>query len=38
MQSWRSIQETGFWILAILGAFSLVYVVGHYGELIATIH
>lgn len=37
MQSWRAVKETGFWLLAILGAFALIYVVGYYGELISRI-
>lgn len=37
IQSRRSIKETGFWLLAILGAFALIYVVGYYGELISRI-
>jgi hypothetical protein len=30
--------ETGFWILAILGAAALVYDIAWYGEMIARIH
>lgn len=32
------LKETTFWMLAILGAFALVYAIGWYGEMIARIH
>jgi hypothetical protein len=38
MQSWSEVKETAFWILAILGAFALVYLIGCYGTLLARIH
>jgi hypothetical protein len=37
MQKLAAIKETGFWILAIVGAASLVYDIGWYGSLIATL-
>jgi hypothetical protein len=38
MRELREIKETAWWIAAILGAFSLVYLVIYYGELASRIH
>jgi hypothetical protein len=38
MRQLRELKETGFWVLAILGAAALVYDVAWYGSVIARIH
>ena len=34
----ESLKETAWWMLAILGAFALVYDIAWYGEMIARAH
>lgn len=38
MRPASELKETGFWLLAIIGAAVLVYDIGWYGSLIARIH
>jgi hypothetical protein len=38
MRSLQELKETGFWILVILGVAALIYDIGWYGRVIASIH